>query len=161
MTKYIFVDIDGVLNPDNGLLGDERLVIPENGNVPKFLKERYPISLSTQQGQWLNKLASDTSSTLVWGTSWSKYANGAVGNVIGLPNMDHLHLRREKPPETYGEVKAEAVAKYTKGARFVYFDDKPELAAFIRGLDGMHIYTDPRVGITLSHIKVAEKFLNR
>ena len=156
--KYIFIDIDGVLNP-NVLLEDFR-VIPKKEGLPEYLEERYPIFLKNEQGQWLNSLSARTGAKLIWGTSWKNYANEAVGSKIGLPHMPYMPIRREKEGESYGLVKAQAVQRYTRGSKFVYFDDKADLGSFFRGMNGLHIYTDPRIGITVSHIKVAEKFLN-
>lgn len=158
--KYIFIDIDGVLNPDSAIDGTR--TVPVDSSLPEYLKERYPLSLNNQQGTWLKELSRRTGARLVWGTSWAEYSNKAVGSKIGLPRMDYLRIPREnkKKGETYGQKKAETVDRYTSGDKFVYFDDQPDLGPNLRGFNGLHIYTDPRVGITYSHIQLAEKFLN-
>lgn len=147
MTKYIFVDIDGVLNPDYSTGG---LEVVEQG---------YLLRLDPNQGKLLNKLSEDTGAALIWGSSWQEHSN-EVGKHIGLPEMPHLELIHMKFSQPVAQVKALAAVKYAKGSKFVYFDDWPDIGYYFADhKNGLHVCVDPRFGLTDSHIEVAESFL--
>lgn len=146
--KYIFIDIDGVLNPD----------ILRSGGF-EVVEQGYKLKLHKVYGAWLSDLATRTGSELVWGTTWEHLANDAVGRHLELPRLPHLDLSRRKLSETMEPVKARAALEYSDGGPFVYFDDWP-LQYFLKGTRGLHIQVNPEFGLMKRHIIEAEKWLN-
>lgn len=149
--KYIFIDVDGVLNSDELRSGGFIHEANVNGIIIR-LKLYYP------HGRRLLELAETTGSSLVWGSSaWQEYADECVGKPLGLPPMPHLNLFNRKLSETIEPVKARAAQEYAHGYPFVYFDDWP---LPINCPNGKVIQVDSTFGLMKRHIIEAEKFLN-
>ena len=152
--KYIFVDVDSVLNPD----------VPRSGGFRHEAK-LYPggpvfaLNLHEVYSRWLLDLSEKTGAFLVWGSTWQQHANEHVGRPLGLPHLSHLELTPAKFNETLGCVKARAAIEYAQGNPFVFFDDEPDLRYYLYDSRGLHIHVNARHGLTRRHLIEAEKFL--
>lgn len=153
--KYIFVDVDGVLNPDilrsGGFRHEARPYGPDDIAFGLNLHEVY--------GRWLLDLSEKTGAFLVWGTTWQEYANEWVGVPLGLPHLSHLELKPGKLSETLGRTKARAAVEYAQGNPFVFLDDEHNLRHHLYGSRGLHVHVNARYGLTRRHLIEAEKFL--
>jgi hypothetical protein len=155
MTKYIFVDVDGVLNYDSH----------EGGGFS------HPIVLEgvTYKNIWLNKnhatmllgLAERTGAQLVWATMWNDYANEFISPAIGLPELPVADVQQAYWNDTVAAMKARTVKKYAGDSVFVDFDDEYYIDQLIKDTNGKHIHIDPWYGLTQDHIDIAEKFLTQ
>jgi hypothetical protein len=155
MTQYIFVDVDGVLNPDVLRPGGERLLaLPHGGETPG-----YYLNLHKDYGKWLKQLSENTEAFLVWGSTWQGYANKWVGEYLELPHLSHLDLSEKRFSENLGSVKGRQAVTYANGSKFVYFDDEVDIGHCIVGSKGLHIVIDNRTGLQESHIQIAENYL--
>lgn len=155
MTEYIFIDVDGVLNPDVLRPGGEKLLALPHGNRTPG----YYLHLHKDYGKWLKQLSEKTGAFLVWGTTWQGYANKWVGEYLELPHLSHLDLSERGFGESLGSIKGRKAVEYAGGSKFVYFDDEVDIGHCIVGSKGIHIVVDYRTGLQESHIDVAEKFL--
>jgi HAD domain in Swiss Army Knife RNA repair proteins len=149
--KYIFIDVDGVLNTDYVAPGG-LTVLAKPGNAGPF-----KLNLNPEHGKWLLKLAENTDSSLVWGSTWKEHANEWVGSHIGLPDIPHLTFPSYDSPE---RAKATAAMDLAGDSRFVYFDDWFNISSYIHDCNGHHIWVDPHHGLKKEHIEEAERFLN-
>jgi hypothetical protein len=153
--NVIFVDVDGVLNPwrmkEDGF---KVLAFPNGCSAPG-----YYLKLHRDYGYWLNSLAIDTDSELVWGSTWQGYSNEWIGSRIGLPEMPHLDLSDGKFSESLGSLKARKAEAYANGSRFVFLDDEWNLGHSLTSKKGLHIMVDPTVGLELCHIDRAREYL--
>lgn len=155
--KYIFVDVDGVLNPDvlrDG--GFKYLALPNGDEYPG-----YYLNLHPDYGKWLLDLAKSTESELVWGTTWQSHANKWIGSKLNLPEIPNLDLTKGRFSESLGGTKARAALEYAGSSRFVYFDDEPDMHFYFKDQSGLHIYIEPRYGLQPEHIQEAEQYLNQ
>jgi HAD domain in Swiss Army Knife RNA repair proteins len=153
----IFIDVDGVLNPEDPH-EDNRVVLAK----PEGSAWTFPLNLSARQGRLLTALARETGAEIVWCSTWQQDANEWVGSRIELPpELPHLRLEPARFSETLGAVKARTAAAYAGRRRFVIFDDEPEIGSCLPGdADGLHVYVDPRSGLLPEHIAAAREFLS-
>jgi len=73
----LFVDIDGVLNPNGGPLPegfDEHRLFPEDD---------WPVRVNQRHGDWLHELARHYD--LAWGTAWTAADRAVLATVLDLP----------------------------------------------------------------------------
>lgn len=150
--NIIFIDVDGVLNPWKPASDFIRHDISVLGTV-------YAVYLNPQHGDWLKQLAKDTSSELVWGTTWQELANPEISVRIGLPELPYLTLKPAKFRESLGSIKGRAAVEYAKSEKFVYFDDEQDIGSNIGGSNGLHICVNYQTGLQLSHIETARSYL--
>lgn len=154
--KYIFLDVDGVLNPYKLRFGGfVHIGLPFGPEGPG-----YRLNLHPDYGKWLTDLYKNTDSFLVWGSTWQQYANEWIGKPLDLPHLSHLDLSDKRFSETLGAVKGRKAIEYADGNRFVYFDDEPDIGYHINGSSGLHLVIDSREGLQPHHIIEAEKYLN-
>jgi len=152
---YIFVDVDGVLNPDNLRPGGFTILAKPYGPG----SAGYKLKLHKDYAKWLLELQSCTGARLVWGTTWQQWANEWVGVPLGLPEMPYLDLSPQKYGENLGSIKGRQAVAYANGSPFVYFDDEPNIGYAINGSKGLHIAIDWHRGLEESHIEVAKEYL--
>ena len=151
--KYLFVDIDGVLNPGHLRQGGFRHEAwPYGTDASKFT-----LNLHEAYGEWLMNFSEETGAFLVWGSTWQEYANEWVGRPLGLPHLSHLELVQGKLSETLGATKARTAVEYAQGEPFVFLDDEYDLGRHLVP-GGQHILVDPRSGLHRRHLIEAEKF---
>ena len=154
--KYLFVDVDGVLNPDMLRSGGFRHEAkPYGPDGPMF-----GLNLHEVYGKWLMDLSEKTGAFLVWGSTWQEHANEWVGKPLGLPHLSHLELVPAKFSEYLGATKARAAVEYAQGDPFVFLDDEPDLGRHLgRSANrGLHIHVDPWTGLHRRYLIEAEKF---
>jgi len=154
VVKYIFVDVDGVVNPVVLREGGEKLLALPHGTDT----QGYYLRLHKDYGRWLKQLSEDTESFLVWGSTWQIHANRWVGEYLELPHLSHLDLSQGRFSESLGSIKADAANKYADGNRFVFFDDEPDLGSRLAD-NGLHIRIDYRSGLEEYHIEEARNYL--
>ena len=163
MSNYIFVDIDGVINPRQQRAGGFRRYTPKGGfrrAIHRLSTGRNPfhyLNLHRDYGQWLRGLSADTGAELAWGTAWEDTANRWAGRPLGL-HLPFLRLHRE-PGTSLGYRKAMAANQLPEDARFVYFDDEPDLGEYLNRSGGKHIWVNPETGLQPCHIAEAREFL--
>ena len=151
--KYVFVDVDGVLNPyvlrSGGFRHEARPWGPGNAMFALNLHEVY--------GKWLTDFSEETGAFLVWGSTWQEHANEWAGKPLGLPHLSHLELGQGN---MLGFVKAKAAVRYAQGSPFVFLDDEPDLGRHLTRHDsrGLHVYVNPERGLTRRHLAEARKF---
>lgn len=138
-TAYLFVDVDGVLNPF-GLQGRKlppgyRLTPVDLGGV------EYPIIYHPDMGEWLTKLAADFDAELVWCTTWEDKAPQLIAPLVGLPAMPYVPLYPPKMGASTGWTKAHSIRLWMDehGEKpFVWFDDEADCGHWIgRELSGV------------------------
>jgi hypothetical protein len=152
MTRYILVDVDGVLNPN----------LPSEGAFSVLAKPggvSYNLILNKRQADLLLRLAEDTNSELVWATTWENQANEWIGPEIGLPQLPVVKMVQRKFSENLGSIKARSALAYAGDSKFVYFDDEYNIGYCLEGTNGRHVYVDPKYGLVLRHIVEAEAYL--
>lgn len=156
MEKYIFVDVDGVLNAEKGIEG----VFDTFGMAKGFT---FRLKLNKNHGVWLTELAEDTDSKLVWGTTWMEYANEQIGKQIGLPELPVAHVP-SRFRETTEAWKARSVVDFADGNPFVWFDDMVGISYHLHDLrpdkQWLLVRVDPIAGLTKKHIEIAREWLN-
>ena len=150
--KYIFLDVDGVLNPNLGSEGSFKVVAKPNGLS-------FNLILNKRQANLVLKLVEDTGSELVWATTWEHHANEWIGPPLCLPELPVVKLAERKFNENLGSVKARSVLAYAGDSKFVYFDDEYNIGYCLEGTNGRHVYVDPMYGLVLRHIVEAEAYL--
>jgi hypothetical protein len=151
--KYIFLDIDGVLN-----VGREN-----SSNHKRFSAVvddfKYTLYLSPDHGDQLISLTRDTNSTIVWSSMWEEHAN-RVGMLIGLPHLDNLFFPNIRFADDPSRVKVQAAQDYAKGQPFVMFDDWYGFQDYMDD-NQKFIWVNPDTGLTTSHISQAKSFLSQ
>jgi hypothetical protein len=150
--SIIFLDVDGVFNPNRPSEGSFTILAKPNG-------VQYKLILNKRQSAMVLKLAADTNSQLVWATTWEDHANEWVGPALGFPELPVVKFKPRRFSETLGSIKARGVTEYAAGAKFVYFDDEYDIGQCLSNCEGIHIYVNPKYGLGLKHIVEAEAFL--
>lgn len=150
--KYIFLDVDGVLNPNRPSEGSFTVLAKPDG-------VQYKLILNKSQANMVKVLANQTDSSIVWATTWEDHANEWIGPNLGLPELPVVRLKSKFFGESLGSVKARAVKEYAGDTKFVYFDDQYDIGAFLKDSNGLHVYVNPKYGLVSKHIVEAESFL--
>ncbi|MBT2209083.1 HAD domain-containing protein [Actinomadura sp. NEAU-AAG7] len=73
----LYLDIDGVLNPD-----------APRGHHEEHTVGRLTVRIVPAHGGWLRELAARFD--LVWATTWEEHANEHIGPLLGLPELPHV-----------------------------------------------------------------------
>jgi hypothetical protein len=113
LKPYLFIDVDGVLNPERNtrlfdryeILGFIVFLRPAHGKHLLGLQEYYE---------------------LVWATSWEHLANEHIGPKIGLPELPVVEFGNKYPTARMGKnpmIKTAKVMKYANGRPFAWIDD--------------------------------------
>lgn len=113
MKPIIFLDIDGVLNPE----------IPERSDFTDFMLLSTPWSnfwLSPEQGKLLKVLGEFF--TVMWATSWEDYANEHINPFYGLDPFPVVHFE----PSASRDLKSETLLRLAEDERVpcVWVDDE-------------------------------------
>lgn len=167
MLPILYLDVDGVLNPDgkrqDGRAWDDlkkhRIVIPYSD----VQGGKYNVWLSPSMGAALAALPVE----LRYLTSWGKWAPVAIGPHIGLPSGmpvvgDYLRTFDDpKPPWKADAVKAQVAVERRP---FIWIDDEditPDFSAWASacGVPALPLLIDGWTGITPDHIVQVKAFL--
>ena len=143
MKPYLFLDIDGVLNPDSRRVG-----------FRKYSILGFRVLLNVEHGIRLRSLLAYYD--LVWASSWQELANEHIGSKLFLPEIPYVDFEIRWPadrlPGSNVMVKTGKVAEYARGRPFAWVDDDfaPSDLAALASLDQevLAVSTDPRYGIT-------------
>ena len=153
MTPAILIDVDGVLNPDlrtawEGTDGDN---FREAGwaIVKDFIVNDRPLWLNRTHGIRLMHAALAVHADLVWATRWHESANQIIGPLLGLPQLEVIYFRPDRP-------KAHAVIPWAGSRRFAWLDDEEVDRAHKNGL---YVNVDEFTGLTEDHIARARDWL--
>jgi len=147
--SLIFIDVDGVLNPDS-----------QRDGFTEYNILDFTVYLNPVHGEWLLNLAKETNSELVWGTMWEDLANVHIASKIGLPQLPVMKIQQNRWGESTGASKAYSAKLYAKDRTFVFFDDEVDLGNYLGDVpSGEHIRVKPYLGLLENHIFKARDFL--
>lgn len=161
MTRpLLFIDVDGVLNPDSVSSGRR-----PDGYVTHRMRPSGPwqnprakalrVWLNPSHGTYLSALPFE----LVWGTTWEHEANEWIGPHLGLPELPVVTFENKLGRRVHGvHWKTPDLVKYAAGRPFAWLDDE------ISARDGEYVrehhdgpfalvQVAPLVGLTEDHLK--------
>lgn len=114
MKPYLFIDVDGVLNPDHKLAGYKTYEIMG-----------YRVHLNPDHGKKL--LALSEHYELVWATTWEGLANEYISPKVGLPELPVVEFGTRwpthRPYPHFVMIKTHKVIEYANGRPFAWMDD--------------------------------------
>lgn len=114
MKPYLFIDVDGVLNPD--------VVSPQHST---FSILGYKVHLNPDHGQQLVNLAEYYE--LTWATTWQDLANIHIGPKIGLPELPFITWSDRSPTQRdyrdHVMLKTKDIVKYSGDRPWAWIDD--------------------------------------
>lgn len=155
----LFLDVDGVLNPDSRSSGhrppgyETHRMRPSGFDHPRQKPLR--VWLNPAHGEWLKSLPVE----LVWATTWEDEANEWIGPHLGLPNLPVVHFTRKLQPRVnLVYFKTADLVAYAAGHPFAWLDDE------IMRADGDYVtrhhhgasllvQVSPFVGLTEDHVQ--------
>lgn len=155
----LFIDVDGVLNPDSRSSGRRpdgymtHRMRPWEYTDPRVKALR--VWLNPAHGGWLKKLPFE----LVWGTAWMHEANEWIAPHLGLPELPVVEFTSKLKSQVPGvHWKTPDLVRYANGRPFAWLDDE------IRKGDGEYVrehhrapfalvQVAPFVGLTEDHLK--------
>ncbi|MBA4862492.1 hypothetical protein H1V43_14030 [Streptomyces sp. PSKA54] len=157
MKPFLFLDIDGPLNPYMALIGPVpegygiHLTRPEGWTATPFL----PVLLHPGHGAELRNLSE--AYDLVWATTWMDEANEWIGPHLGLPRLPYVAWR-----EVFGGAqdgtywKTRDIVAYAAGRPFAWVDDEVtdadrDWVERHHPADALLLWIDPRTGLTQKH----------
>jgi hypothetical protein len=161
--RYIFIDVDGVLNALGSNPGPD--YFPAKGKLSKSEYNRifYPLQLNKQHAKWLLELSARTNANLAWATTWQDDADAEIGAKIGLPKLPVVHFEPYTREQSVSEVKSRGVIDHCKQwgvTGSVWFDDEPGIDYWL-GPKGRkivkHIKIHPNNGLQPEHIEIARQ----
>jgi HAD domain in Swiss Army Knife RNA repair proteins len=161
-TPLILVDVDGVLDPEVTARVRKSLVYHDRWTQRNVYVDgrRIRSLLNPEHGGWLRELAAETGAELAWGTTWNDWANIHIGPRIGLPKLPVAPCPwvKEIPGEGYGGKRRDLAVQWTNGRPFVWIDDAPGAASYVKRLAGGQPHHVVKVldKIGLSRANVAE-----
>lgn len=153
----LFIDVDGVLNPDSVSSGRRpdgymtHRMRPTGWEMPR---KALRVWLNPSHGGWLMDLPFE----LVWGTTWEDEANEWIGPHLGLLELPVVHFENKLGRRVNGvHWKTSDLVKYADGRPFAWLDDE------ISARDGEYvrehhsgpsalIQVAPLVGLTEDHL---------
>jgi hypothetical protein len=165
----LFLDVDGVLNPEPGSSGrrpagyqTHRMnpLIDETG-LDWVSMHRKPLRvwLNPGHGPALLSLPCD----LVWATTWEHQANEWISPHVGLPKLPFVKFDSGTPGSGV-HWKTRDLAAYADGRPFVWLDDELNPLRDKRWLQEnvtqsfLLIRVDPLQGLLLSHLERVREF---
>ncbi|MFC9327407.1 HAD domain-containing protein [Kitasatospora sp. NPDC057015] len=149
----LFLDVDGVLNPDRPDPGD--------GFASHHLLG-WTVHLSDRHGEWLRELA--TGYELVWATTWEEEANRHISPLLGLPPLPVVRFAGYVPQPDDPRVplmqlisgrKWAPLLRYAGGRPFAWVDDVIPGRLVRRALprrDRVLLRVDPARGLERHHV---------
>jgi hypothetical protein len=148
----IFIDVDGVLNAEQG-----------DSNYFREIINGYSLRLNKLHAQWLLDLSEKTGAELAWGTTWQDLANQHIGPKIGLPKLRVATFNDDYRYESFAKWKSEGVVALASGEPFVWFDDEPSIGDYLLAkhsdLNFCFIEVTPMLGLRKKHIDSAHEWL--
>jgi len=155
----LFIDVDGVLNPDSTSAGRR-----PDGYMTHRMRPSGPwqdtrhkalrVWLNPSHGSYLMGLPFE----LVWGTTWEDEANEWIAPHLGLPELPVVHFENKLGRRVHGvHWKTPDLVKYAAGRPFAWLDDE------ITARDGEYVrehhrapsalvQVSPFVGLTEDHL---------
>lgn len=156
MRGWLFLDVDGVLNPWAAA-----------GCPPGHAEHRWrrrKAWLSRTHGPALLALAERADLELVWASSWADDANTLVGAAIGLPPLPVVTFAGPHA-DTGPDWKFPAVGRFAYGRPLAWFDDDFALrpgarTRFLTRRDPptLLVPVDPAIGLTAAHLDAVARW---
>lgn len=149
MKPYLFIDVDGVLNPDKPSRHHRRYEILD-----------FTVYLSNSHGTSLRNLSKKFD--LVWATTWQNLANKHIAPKIGIDALPYVTWSVEYPNSRFNGpmIKTIEIVDYANGRPFAWIDDEIEIAdrRFIIDMDCycFPLRINPRTGLSASDIRMVD-----
>ena len=152
MKPLLFVDVDGVLNPQ--LSGSQARKLGFTRRHVRYAGRREGVWINPEHGPML--LAMADTFDLVWATWWMHAANREIGPMLGLPTLPVAEFT-----DADGLSKVPGVLRYAAGRPFAWLDDdlsSDELLAVRRHPDHLVALVDDTVGLTETHLVTVRRW---
>lgn len=156
----LFIDVDGVLNPDSSSSGRR-----PDGYVTHRMRPSGPWQDPRHKALrvWLNPshggYLADLPLELVWGTTWEDEANEWIAPHLGLPALPVVHFENKLGRRVHGvHWKTPDLVKYAAGRPFAWLDDEITVrdVEYVRERHGgpaALVWVAPFTGLTEDHLQ--------
>jgi hypothetical protein len=147
----LYLDVDGVLNPDH----------PAEGFTTHRILD-FEVHLSARHGDWLRELAEPYE--LCWATTWEQDANIHLAPLLGLPELPVVRFAGFKPGpgdprvpvlDLIRAAKWAPLLRHAEGRPFAWIDDIVPGRLIRRSLlrrDRLLLRVDPAEGMQRRHV---------
>lgn len=157
----VFIDIDGVLNPEFSNKQARNQGFRSYSIMDYQSGWRYRVHLSREHGRWLNSLTDIAD--LAWATTWNDQANIHISPKIGLLELPVAETMPHANPKIRDH-KLPGIFKMSKGRPFVWIDDNilPTDVSELDMYEGsfMLCYVNPKIGLTEQHIDSIREWIS-
>ncbi|MFA1551043.1 HAD domain-containing protein [Actinomadura chokoriensis] len=157
----LYLDIDGVLNPE---MPDDRFT--------EHVIGRLTVRVNPDHGPWLRDLATDYD--LVWATTWEEHANVHIGPLLGLPPLPHVEFFDYTPQQGDPRIpllqlplmrKWAPILRHADGRAFAWVDDVIPLTIRRQALPHRRalrlVPVNPARGLTRRHVESLHRWAAR
>jgi HAD domain in Swiss Army Knife RNA repair proteins len=158
MRVRVFLDFDGVLNPET------RPPLGAFADWCASIVEGVPVVWSPTVARSISQLADHAE--VLWLTTWEQDAQMHLGPLMGLPRFELAGTDDSDAPWRWWKHDVVTALWQTDPRPFVWIDD--DLAVFteafewVQGLppdNGLAVVPDPSVGLTPEHLAIIERFI--
>ncbi|WP_433474012.1 HAD domain-containing protein [Spirillospora sp. CA-142024] len=157
----LYLDVDGVLNPEAPLEGFAEHAIG-----------RLTVRINPDHGTWLRDLSAHYD--LVWATTWEEHANEYIAPLLDLPPLPHVAISAYEPQDGDPRTpllqlprmrKWAPILRHADGRPFAWVDDvipltvRRQALPYRRGLRLVRVR--PEEGLTRRHVDGLRRWAGR